>query len=186
MYHISDDARAKKSAERIFHGLDACLKENPLSKVRVCDVYQKAGVSRATFYRLFDGINDVFAYACDKIRANIIVAAQKQIFPDQRELVAYCIKQWLTHETLMKALVDNGMFNIFYDSHMRNADILKQLYAFPPEEDYPYDYFASILTSLTYAVLSIYFRHGGSEPIVKVYRSICRCTEIVSDTLVEI
>lgn len=186
MYHISKDARAKRSAEMICKGLEECLKEKPLCEIRVSNIYERSGVSRATFYRLFDNINDVFAYACDKIRTDVMDAVKKLSFPNKREHVLYCIKRWVAHELLMKALVDNNLYGIFYESHMRNADILKQLYSISTEEECQFECFASILASLTYAALSVYFRRRDTESIEDVYRTICHCTEHISNSFIKI
>ena len=186
MYHISKDARARRSAELICDGLESCLKEKPLNKIRVCDVYERSTVSRATFYRLFDGIQDVFAYACDKIRTDIMEAVKKLSFPSKRDHVLYCMQRWLAHEPLMKALVDNNLYGIFFESHMRNADILKQLYSIPAEDECKFECFASILASLTYAALSVYFRRRDNESLEEVYRTICSCTEHISNSFVKI
>ena len=56
MYHVSNDLRAKNSAELICRGLEKCLKEKPLNKIKISDIYSKSFVSRSTFYRLFDSI----------------------------------------------------------------------------------------------------------------------------------
>ena len=186
MYHISKDARAKRSAEMICDGLEICLEEKPLNKIRICDVYEKSLVSRSTFYRLFDSIEDVLAYACDKIRTDIMEAVKKMTFANKREHVLYCMKCWVAHEPLMKALVDNNLFGIFFDSHMRNADILKKMYSIPTEEECKFECFASILASLTYAGLSIYFRRRDTETPEDVYQTICTCTEHILKAFIKI
>ena len=76
MYHIANDLRAKKSAELICQGLEECLKEMPLNKIHIVNIYKKCFVSRATFYRLFDTIEDVFAYECDLIREDTMKAVK--------------------------------------------------------------------------------------------------------------
>ncbi len=114
MYHIPNDPRAKRSAELIRMGLEECLKEKSLPKIRVSDIYEKSFVSRATFYRLFDCTEDIFLYECDAIRADTVrIMATKQ-FGSSNQQAIYCIKRWLEHETLMKTMVDNNLFGIFW------------------------------------------------------------------------
>ena len=38
MYHVSKDLRARNSAELICSGLEECLKEKPLNKIRINEV----------------------------------------------------------------------------------------------------------------------------------------------------
>ena len=77
MYHISEDKRAVKSAELIWEGLEKCLAEKELKKIRISDINEKSYVSRATFYRLFDSIGDVLIYRCDRIFADLTVKMEQ-------------------------------------------------------------------------------------------------------------
>ena len=183
MYHISKDVRARKSAELIRKGFEECLKEKPLSKIKVSDIYEKSFVSRATFYRLFDGINDIFSYECDAIFLDVMTLLEKHTFADKNEQALCCIKRWLAHETIIKSLVENNLIGLFYDSHMRNVDLLKKFYSVPFDDDNSTEYFINILASMAYASLSIYFRHGAAEPIEKVYATVCRCTGVIAENL---
>ena len=67
MYHIKQDRRSRASADEIARGLNTCLKTMPLSAVTITDLHRATGVSRATFYRLFDNIEDVLVYQCDQM-----------------------------------------------------------------------------------------------------------------------
>ena len=183
MYHVSKDLRARNSAELICSGLEECLKEKPLNKSRINDIYEKCFVSRATFYRLFDNIYDVFAYECDNIFKDIVKLLQTQKFKDHTEQALYCVKRWLVHDILMKALVDNNLIGIFYESHMRNIDILRQFYSINYEDDTKIEYFIYILASLCYASLSMYFKHGAKESIEEVYKTVCESTRLIATNL---
>lgn len=66
MYHISKDKRAIASAERIAEGLLSCSKQFSFTEITIPILLEKSSVSRATFYRLFDRIEDVLQYLCDR------------------------------------------------------------------------------------------------------------------------
>ena len=59
MYHIPDDKRAKVSAWRIYQSVRHVLVNKKLCDVTITDVNKQSGISRTTFYRLFDNITDV-------------------------------------------------------------------------------------------------------------------------------
>ena len=99
MYHIANDIRAKKSADLIIQGLEECLQEKPLDKIKVIDIYNKTYVSRATFYRLFDNIYDVLSYQCDCLRDETIKSLENKSFNNKKEFAIHCLKLWLKHET---------------------------------------------------------------------------------------
>ena len=69
MYHIKEDKRAQASVELICDGLKRCLKEKSFESVTISDIQRVSGVSRSTFYRNFDRIEDVLALMCDSTNA---------------------------------------------------------------------------------------------------------------------
>ena len=66
MYHIKNDKRARASTELICAGLLACMKEKPFARITITDVQRASTVSRSTFYRNFDCLEDVLALLCDR------------------------------------------------------------------------------------------------------------------------
>ncbi len=179
MYHIPNDLRAKKSAEWICKGLEECLAEKPLDKIRVKDICEKYYVSRATFYRLFDSVMDVLAYECDLIRNDTIKAIETLTFKNKNEEVLFCIKRWLKHETIIKTIIDNRLIGVLYDSHMRNAEQLKKLYSLYYKDDGQFHCFVSLLVSLVFTALSVYFQNGTTESVENVFVSVCKNTNII-------
>lgn len=67
MYHIKEDKRAQASVELICGGLKRCLKEKSFESVTISDIQRVSGVSRSTFYRNFDRMEDVLALMCDRV-----------------------------------------------------------------------------------------------------------------------
>ena len=65
MYHIKNDKRAQASTELICAELLACMKEKPFARITITDVQHASTVSRSTFYRNFDCLEDVLALLCD-------------------------------------------------------------------------------------------------------------------------
>lgn len=54
MYHIPNDERSRKSAEKIYQSLRHILFNKRLEEISISDIGKECGVSRSTFYRLFD------------------------------------------------------------------------------------------------------------------------------------
>lgn len=65
MYHIKSDRRSQATAAEIVRGMQECLKTTPLKSITVMDIHRVTGISRATFYRLFDTPEDVLIYQLD-------------------------------------------------------------------------------------------------------------------------
>lgn len=98
MYHISEDKRAVKSAQLIWEGLEKCLQEKALATVRVSDINEKSFVSRATFYRLFDSVQDVLVYECDCIFTELTLELSKGSFSSNKELFLFIGGDAITRE----------------------------------------------------------------------------------------
>ena len=181
MFHVANDLRAKKSAELICKGLEKCLEEKPLSKIRISDIYSKSYVSRSTFYRLFDNIEDVFAYECDIIRNETMKTLKEEGFSNKSAEVIYCMKRWLKHETLIKAIVENRMIGILYDSHIRNSQQLRKLYSLYNKDDSDFESFVYLLVSMIFAALSIYFQNNKNRSVEEVFSAICSNATMIID-----
>ncbi|MBO5529314.1 MAG: TetR/AcrR family transcriptional regulator [Bacilli bacterium] len=182
MHHVPNDLRAKKSVDSITKGLESCLQEKPLDQIKVKDLCERCGVSRATFYRLFDSIIDVFSYECDAIRDATMEIIRNNFFQDQTDIARRCEKLWVRHEVLMKALVDFNLIGVLYDSHMRHKDELKELYSTYYEDETQFQCFVSLLVSFIYVALTVYFAHEGKLEDNDVFLMVYKHTSKILET----
>lgn len=67
MYHIKQDKRAKASVELICKGLIDCLSKKNFADITISDIQRSSTVSRSTFYRNFDCLEDVLSLICDRV-----------------------------------------------------------------------------------------------------------------------
>lgn len=65
MYHLTDNKKTHQSANLIFDALCILLGEKEFSAITIKELVERAGVGRATFYRIFDTPKDVLQYKCD-------------------------------------------------------------------------------------------------------------------------
>lgn len=66
MYHIANDKRERKSAEKLAAAAERIILDRDPQKLTVSLLSAEADVSRTTFYRLFDEPEDVLRYAADE------------------------------------------------------------------------------------------------------------------------
>ena len=66
MYHIKNDKRAYASVELICSALLELLETSPFEEITISDIQRMSTVSRSTFYRNFDCIEDVLMLLCDR------------------------------------------------------------------------------------------------------------------------
>lgn len=95
MYHIKNDKRARASTELICAGLLACMKEKPFARITITDVQRASTVSRSTFYRNFDCLEDVLALLCDR-GFQAVFSEYNALPPEQRGSLAKAVFQYLS------------------------------------------------------------------------------------------
>lgn len=66
MYHIKDDKRSKQSAKYIFYSFNSLLHEKKFEDIKITEVIERAQVSRSTFYRNYDALEDILRYECNQ------------------------------------------------------------------------------------------------------------------------
>ena len=171
MHHVPNDLRGKKSAEFITEGLYKSLREKPLNSVRVNDIYLTTNVSRSTFYRLFDSVYDVLLYQCDLIVSEIQELVSTKTFESKREMGLQCVKLWLKHDDLVKAMVENNLYGLIYESIMSHKEGLKILYNIDYQDNPQLHYFVYYLVSLIFTSFAIFYKEKGKKSIEEVIES---------------
>ena len=72
MYHIARDQRERKSAGKLSAAAERILLSPEPQRLSVSLLSAEAGVSRTTFYRLFDEPDDVLQYTADETFRRIL------------------------------------------------------------------------------------------------------------------
>lgn len=102
MYHIKNDKRAQASSELICAGLLACMKEKPFARITITDVQRASTVSRSTFYRNFDCLEDVLALLCDR-GFQAVFTEYNALPPAQRGSLAKAVFQyWFRNSAVLE------------------------------------------------------------------------------------
>ena len=78
MYHIHSDKRVNQSVESIGKALHQLIAATPYRQISVTALAKEAGVSKATFYRSFDTIDDVLRYETDQAVEQMIAYMMDQ------------------------------------------------------------------------------------------------------------
>lgn len=105
MYHIPNDERAKRSAEKIYRSLRHILFTKRLEEVTISDIQLECGVSRSTFYRLFDNITDVLS-----MKLSFFMDAYYDTYPAKTDKILYFYSYWDKHSDLIYLLSKQAEF----------------------------------------------------------------------------
>ena len=60
-----------------------------------------------------------------------------------------------------------------------NTEQLKKLYSVYYKDELQFHCFVSLLVSLIFAALSVYFQNGAAEPVENVFASVCKNVNII-------
>ncbi len=162
MYHIKNDRRSQHTAMQISQGLLECLKDKPLASITISDIHRVTGISRATFYRLFDTIEDVLDLLCTQppLEEERIFLERDQGNPNQ--IFNRMLEVGLENHDLLKALVDNGRYDLVHRYAEQRFRLMTRLYpdSLPELDEAAYDYVVSAMAMNMVATLVTWIRRG--------------------------
>lgn len=164
MYHIKEDRRSQASAAAIVRGMQECLKTIPLKSITVSDLYRASGISRATFYRLFDTPDDVLHYQLNQMISSMDSTGNPM------EHLEKTIAQGMQYHEFIKALVDNRRIDLLFEYTEKNFRVLDQQGAILPTdmEKLEREYLLTHLSMSMVATLITWSRNGRKESAAEV------------------
>ena len=154
MYHIKADKRTEASAKLITEAIQALMTEQPFDRITITDIQRRSGVSRSTFYRSFDRIEDVLELLCDQ--------GFRAAFARGGNVPEAVFRYWFENSAVLETLVQIHRTDILYSSLRRTAED-HPLFQAVKDDDAQYDYFVSIVTSGMVGILTTWVEHGKTE-----------------------
>lgn len=167
MYHISEDPRAKVSAQRICEALIDHAKSKPFSEISVSDLSRNYHISRTTFYRLFDNTVDVLEYACDQMGRNILLNVHGS---NPKELTIHAISALSEYHALIELLCRSGNLDIF----QRVQETYLPLSTLAAGMDLQCPYFHRLLAQMIPTSIEVWLSEGQKDSPEEVYGKLCR------------
>lgn len=169
MYHIKEDKRTKKTLKLILQAFDKCLEAHSFSDMTITEVCTESTVSRATFYRLFDSLDDIIIYKCELLAEEF---AESTYGCGIHEIQLNFFAKWIKNINLLKLIQDLNRTEIIYDCHKHHLEQIKNSVQFSNIRDTITDYHLSILTSTLVATLITWCNHGCKESTEELVTSI--------------
>ena len=134
MYKRCTTEKAALQQRRIEECLLSAMRDKPFGEISVSSLCAQTGLCRKTFYRLFEGKQDVLDSLIDRtIREYIRYPLPQQVADTDvsPELLSFYYF-WLEQRDLLDVLSKNGMSTMLYDRCIRHmlqeeTDILRQL-----------------------------------------------------------
>lgn len=162
MYHIKRDKRALASVELICDGLLRLMQDKPFEEITISALQAESTVSRSTFYRNFDCLEDVLELLCDRGFQEIFARYHAQPPEERGSLRAAVFQYWCENSIVLEALVRIHRTDLLFSSFRRCAAQLESL-QFLATDPVQYDYFVSMITSVMTGILVTWTEHGKAE-----------------------
>lgn len=187
MYHIKSDRRSQASAAEFVRGLQECLKSTSLKSITVSDLHRVTGISRATFYRLFDNPEDVLLYQLDQMTEASADLYLTQSELSSAQLLEKTMELGLQNHDFLKALVENGRHDLLFAYTERNFRKLDDQKRFFPEDitREERDYVMAHLSMSMVANLITWARNGQRETVKDIVRYQKRYLQVMGSLMEE-
>lgn len=182
MYHIKSDKRSQASANELARGLNICLKTMPLSTVTVSDLHRVTGISRATFYRLFDTIEDILVYQCDQMLTRVRDTWSGMEEPTAYDAIRSTILLGFENVDFLVSMVENRRFDLLYEytaKRIFSMEALRKVYTEGLNE-METEYMISNLAMSMVATLTTWVRRGRVETGEQIFANNVRYWETLS------
>ncbi|MBO4382962.1 MAG: TetR/AcrR family transcriptional regulator [Clostridia bacterium] len=122
MYHISTDKREHKSADALVAAAERIILDTDPQKLTVSLLSKEAGVSRSTFYRLFDEPDDVLQYGADRVFDGMVAGYVALIERSEKhDLAVPAPTLWYEEAFRKNAAVIAAMYRIGKSDILGNA-----------------------------------------------------------------
>ncbi|MDY2938771.1 MAG: TetR/AcrR family transcriptional regulator [Fusicatenibacter sp.] len=167
MYHISNDIRAQESARRISEALMDCAKHRPFSDITISSLKDEYGISRTTFYRLFDNTVDVLEYMVDRMSTEDLMKVEGNNLKKMTINTMYALRN---HRDLIQLLSKSGNIHMLQQKQQKYLSLSK--FASSLNLDDGAEYFYAILTLLIPTTLEVWAHNGMRETPEEVYRKL--------------
>lgn len=133
MYHIKEDKRSHASAKLICQAMLHCLTDRSWDELSITAICREASVSRATFYRLFDRLEDVAAYSHELMTRRFLSRIKE--FPPKEALI-YVFQDGMDFCVQLKALMQTRQDETLLKFYLHQQTAMRQALeqAFPQLE----------------------------------------------------
>lgn len=147
-----------------------CLRKEKLSQISVTDISRASGISRATFYRIFDSPMDLLLYACDSMSMDLVESMQKAGLKTKRDFLVFVINHLMANSSILETIYENGRMDIFEQSLTPYAELVSRFYLKNIDEDSRV-YINYMLKSMLAGAFCVWEAHGkemSAEHVVDV------------------
>lgn len=164
MYHIKNDKRAITSAELIYDGLCQCLNKKSYTQITISDIQKASTVSRATFYRHFDTIDDILYWRCNQAFEEMFSLYVHKENATIYDFAQHFINYWTNNSSILEVLMQINRIDILYTCHTEHMHLFQKT-SLNAAQILQKDsaYFMGIRTGILIGIFMTWLKNGKKE-----------------------
>ncbi len=163
MYHIKQDKRSQTSARLIAQGFVNCLADKDYGRITIADIQKYSTVSRSTFYRMFDGTEDVVAYLCDRTFEAVTSQIRELGYDGLAQLARLFTRCWMEQRELLSLIVSIHREDILCNAYRKQIGIVRYRIRDDAIRERFSEYHISLLASIMAQTLLMWHKSGAEQ-----------------------
>jgi AcrR family transcriptional regulator len=167
MYHLTTNKKTHQSAELIFNALCELMVKKDYSLISITELVEQAGVGRATFYRLFDSIDDVLMYKCDyqflELQESIKSYRRSESLTGEvksTKLLIPILRFWYIDSIIIDVIIKANRVDILHQNIERFFEVLFDKLDRGSSVKTKKDYFISIRSGILFNILITWVKNN--------------------------
>ena len=160
MYHIKNDKRSIQTSKFIYNALSSLLEEKKYEDIKITEIIERSQVSRATFYRNYDSLDDILRYELDQkfIKLSEYLYANYKSNKNTNKihplsLLKPFLRFWYLDSLILEQLLVTNKKEIIIDNILRTTKNLLEKLNIEYKENIFYDYMLNIRSNIIFSVL---------------------------------
>ena len=182
MYRITENKRILRSASLIKDALITCLSEKNFDEITVSDIQRISGVSRATFYRIFDNTTDVLIYYCELLTASVTSQTEHNMFENHKDFLLFIFRAMMDNHIFVEAVFRSGCEDILLNTLMNHVMKRHTEYVSSNTPVKEMDYVISGICGYLIGIMKIWIKHGKQESPEELYQIIENLSQLIAAT----
>lgn len=186
MYHLTSNKKTHQSAELIYQALCRLIRTKTLNSISIKDLVEEAGIGRATFYRLFDSLEDVLHYKCDAAFEDLLHYIQQYRESEHLagptnsfSLLKPLLRFWYLDSFIIELIIKVNRLDILL-TNVENIFLLMFNQLDPhTSNNFQEEYFISIRSGILFNILVTWIKNKKDIPpdiladiLIKQFRSV--------------
>jgi len=184
MYHIKEDKRSKSTAAFVYQAFRTLLEEKHVTDITISEVIHQAEISRATFYRNFDALEDVLRYELDQKFIQLFIHLTTYFKSTQDTtihpltLLKPFLQFWYNDSTILEEIFLINHADMIMEKIREMMKLLLQRTTMNADHDAFFDYMLSIRANIIFSVLQTWIDNQKNMAPEQLYaRTIAHLNE---------